>query len=509
MKYILVSGGVVSGLGKGVTASCLGAALQACGLRVTAVKIDPYLNVDAGGMSPLEHGECFVLADGGETDLDLGNYERTMGVSLTSDHNLTTGKLYSRVLARERRGDYLGKTVQMVPHLTDAIQAWLERVAALPPHGSGAPPDVCLVELGGTVGDMEGGVYLEALRQLRHRVGGDCFFHVHVTLVPEVAGGEPKSKPTQHSLAALRAAGLHADLLALRSRRALPRELVAKICRASTLPYGRVVNLPDVRSLYRVPGALLEGGAVAAALEGLRLNCMPPDALPDWDRLAALDEAGPPLRVALVGKYTAHADAYLSVREALRHAALARGRRLELVPVDCETDRSWDDALRGCSAAVVPGGFGARGFERLVDFCGWADRRGLATLGICLGMQAMVVREARASGLAGANSTEVDPDTPHPVVDLVRGVEARGAGGNMRLGAQPDDPDRERYRHRYDVRAEVATNLVGLQCRARGGVLYEVRGRRDHTYVGVQYHPEFRSSPGCPHRLFLQLLRGV
>lgn len=287
MKYVVITGGVVSGLGKGITSSSIGVLLRACGLNVTSIKIDPYLNTDAGTMSPYEHGECYVLDDGGESDLDLGNYERFLGVTLTKDHNITTGKMYAHVIAKERRGDYLGKTVQVVPHITDAIQDWIERVAAIPVDGTKHIPDVCLIELGGTVGDIESMVYLEALRQLQYRVGGDNFCLVHVSLVPSVGvSGEQKSKPTQHGVRELRAAGLNPDLIACRSAKALERPSVEKISHYSMISSDNVISVYDVSNIYRVPLILLEQRVPSLILSRLRINKMPPKDIPKWRSLA-------------------------------------------------------------------------------------------------------------------------------------------------------------------------------------------------------------------------------
>jgi CTP synthase len=553
MKYVLVTGGVVSGLGKGVCASSLGLLLKKqCGLRVTAVKIDPYLNVDAGTMSPAEHGECYVLDDGGEADLDLGNYERFLDVTLTRDHNLTTGKLYQELLRRERRGDFLGRTVQVVPHLTDAVQDWVASVARRPVDGGDLEPEVCMIELGGTVGDIESMPFVEALRQFQFRVGRGNFAVVHVSLVPSLgAAGEQKTKPTQHGVQALRQAGLSCNLLACRCDRPLGDAARAKLASFCHVPPPCVLSMHDVSNTWRVPLLLADQGAHTLLLEQLGLpttNQDPPphqaplqDPLQHWrvqlaDRWDALlaDGGCPGVRVALVGKYTGLSDAYLSVVKALQHACLESRLRLQLLWVDaCGLEEARGEgeawaALRSADGVLVPGGFGGRGVEGMVLAARHARTGRVPYLGICLGMQVAVIEFARQS-LEGANSVEFQADTPHPVVVAMPDVSSAEKGGTMRLGLRrtllrPGSVTaglyggaaavQERHRHRYEVNPRHVDWLERRGLRFVGkdplGVRMEVVELDAHPfYVACQFHPEFRTRPGRPAPLFLGFVRAA
>lgn len=545
MKYVLVTGGVVSGLGKGITASSIGVLLKGCGLSVTSIKIDPYLNKDAGTMSPYEHGEVFVLADGGEADLDLGNYERFLGTTLTKDHNLTTGKAYDQVITRERRGDYLGKTVQVVPHVTDAIQDWIRTAAAIPVDSDGSTPDVCIIELGGTVGDIESMVFLEALRQFRFHVGSDNLCQVHVSLTPILgAVGEPKSKPTQHSVRELRAAGLAPDLIVCRSSVPLNRAVIEKISLFCMVPSSHVVSVHDVPSLYHVPQLLLDQRVPSMVLNCLKLNVMPPANLSqEWQDLVKTVDilqsgARPSVKVALVGKYTGLKDSYLSVLKAIHHACLRVGINDEVVWVDASSleiqareeepedyAKAWAD-LKASDCILIPGGFGTRGVEGKILAAQYARENKVPYLGICLGMQVAVIEYARhVLGKKHGNSTEFDEETPEPIVVYMPEVPQGQLGGTMRLGSRVTHIQEgslaqelyaghtevwERHRHRYEVNPEVVAELEGKGLVFSGKddegkrmEIIELSNAAHPFYFGCQFHPEFQSHPLNPSPPFM------
>ncbi|XP_031494596.1 uncharacterized protein LOC116260409 [Nymphaea colorata] len=546
MKYVLVSGGVVSGLGKGVLASSIGVVLKSCGLRVTAIKIDPYLNTDAGTMSPFEHGEVFVLDDGGEVDLDLGNYERFLDVKLTRDNNITTGKIYQSVIDKERRGDYLGKTVQVVPHITDAIQEWIERVAMIPVDGEKGPADVCVIELGGTIGDIESMPFVEALRQLSNRVGSGNFCLVHVSLVPVVSAvGEQKTKPTQHSVQELRGFGLVPNILACRSFKPLEGNVKEKLSQFCHIPANNILTIYDVSNIWHIPLLLRDQKAHEAILKGLNLigDAKKP-ALEQWAaRAERCDEFSSPVRIAMVGKYTGLSDAYLSVLKALLHASVECSRKLVvewIAATDLEdaTARKAPDAyeaawnvLKNVDGILVPGGFGDRGVQGKILAAKYARENQVPYLGICLGMQIAVVEFARSIlGLQDANSTEFDPDTKCPCVIFMPEGSKTHLGGTMRLGSrrtyfQVADCITaklyknaryvdERHRHRYEVNPDM---IDKLECAGLSFVGKDESGKRmeiielpSHPFfVGVQFHPEFKSRPGKPSAVFLGLIRAA
>nr|XP_027087074.1 CTP synthase-like isoform X1 [Coffea arabica]XP_027087075.1 CTP synthase-like isoform X1 [Coffea arabica]XP_027089068.1 CTP synthase-like isoform X1 [Coffea arabica]XP_027089069.1 CTP synthase-like isoform X1 [Coffea arabica] len=543
MKYVLVTGGVVSGLGKGVTASSIGLILKACGLRVTSIKIDPYLNTDAGTMSPFEHGEVFVLDDGGEVDLDLGNYERFLDIKLTCDNNITTGKIYQSVIDKERRGDYLGKTVQVVPHITDAIQEWIERVAAIPVDGIEGPADVCVIELGGTIGDIESMPFIEALGQFSYRVGAGNFCLVHVSLVPVLnVVGEQKTKPTQHSVRGLRSQGLMPNILACRSTKELEVQVKDKLSQFCHVPFENIITLYDVSNIWHVPLLLKDQKAHEAILKVLDLKgvaCEP--ALGEWTARAKFcDKLHEPVRIAMVGKYTGLSDSYLSVLKALLHASVACRRKLYIdwVPasdLEIATAQENPDAyrsawslLKGADGVLVPGGFGDRGVEGKILAAKYARENRKPYLGICLGMQTAVIEFARSVlGMQDANSTEFNAHTRNPCVIFMPEGSKTHMGGTMRLGSrrtyfQVKDCKSaklygnrsfvdERHRHRYEVNPEMVPLLedAGLCFTGKDetGRRMEIVELPQHPYfIGVQFHPEFKSRPGKPSAVFLGLI---
>ncbi|XP_024020171.1 CTP synthase [Morus notabilis] len=543
MKYVLVTGGVVSGLGKGVTASSIGLLLKACGLRVTSIKIDPYLNTDAGTMSPFEHGEVFVLDDGGEVDLDLGNYERFLDIKLTRDNNITTGKIYQSVIDRERKGDYLGKTVQVVPHITDAIQEWIERAAQMPVDGKPGPADVCVIELGGTIGDIESMPFIEALGQFSYRVGAGNFCLIHVSLVPVLnVVGEQKTKPTQHSVRGLRSLGLIPHLLACRSTTALDENVKVKLSQFCHVPRENIITLYDVPNIWHIPLLLRDQKAHEAIFKVLNLQSIAtePD-LEEWTSRAELaDLLHEPVRIAMVGKYTGLSDSYLSVLKALLHASVAQRKKLFvdwIAACDLEdaTAKENPDAykaawklLKGADGVLVPGGFGDRGVQGKILAAKYARENRIPYLGICLGMQIAVIELARSIlGLKDANSTEFDPQTKNPCVIFMPEGSKTHMGGTMRLGSrrtffQTMDCKSaklygnktfvdERHRHRYEVNPEMVGRLekAGLSFTAKdiSGRRMEIVELRNHPYyIGAQFHPEFKSRPGKPSALFSGLI---
>jgi len=452
MKYIVVTGGVVSGLGKGITISSIGRLLKLSGVRVTAIKIDPYLNVDAGTMSPFEHGETFVLDDGGETDLDLGNYERFLDVTLTKQHNITSGKVYQEVLMRERRGDYLGKTVQIVPHSTDLVQDWIREVAKTPVDGSGFEPDVCLIEVGGTVGDIESMVFLEALRQFQFREGRDNILFIHVSLVPVLGSvGEQKTKPTQHSVKELRAIGLSPDLVVCRSSSLLSDSTKSKLSTFCDVLPNHVFSVCDVSNIYHVPLILAQQNIHSIIKSHFSLSIMTstPE-LNNWRTMAVgIDKTTEEVSIGIVGKYNGLSDAYLSVMKALTHSCIFLGLTLKISWVDAseledgtahknpEKHKAAWDVLKGVDGILVPGGFGSRGVEGKILATQWARENKKPFLGVCLGMQAIVIDYARnVLQMRDANSTEFDDTTPHPVVIFMPEINHAMMGGTMRLGAR-------------------------------------------------------------------------
>ena len=543
MRYVVVTGGVLSGLGKGVTASSMGVLLKSAGLRVTSVKIDPYLNVDAGTMSPFEHGEVFVLDDGGEVDLDLGNYERFLDIALTRDNNITTGKVYAAVVERERRGDYLGKTVQVIPHITNEIQEWIERVAHVSSDGDNGAPDVCVIELGGTVGDIESAPFVEALRQFQFRVGRENICFVHVSLVPVMGPvGEQKTKPTQHTVKELRGLGIIPDILVCRSAKPLQDDTRAKLAAFCHVSEDAVVSAHDVSNIYRVPMMLEEQG-VSGVLSGLFGFELPSERplLDDWKAMAdRVDNPAEEVRIATVGKYTGLSDSYLSVIKALQHSSYAVGRKLvidwiESTDLDDQTASADPEAhaaawelLSGADGVLVPGGFGIRGIEGKIKAAGYARENNVPYLGVCLGLQVATIEFCRnVLGMEGANSTEFDEDTPPPAVVFMPEISKTHMGGTMRLGTKPTpflvddckmrrlyggaDHVDERHRHRYEVNPDFIEQIeeAGLKYVGKDetGQRCEIMELDGHPYfVGTQYHPEFKSRPGRPSPPFLGLL---
>jgi CTP synthase len=519
-RYVFITGGVVSSLGKGITAASLGRLLKARGLKVGVVKLDPYINVDPGTMSPFQHGEVFVTEDGAETDLDLGHYERFIDENTSRLSNATAGAVYDHVIRKERRGDYLGSTVQVIPHITDEIKRRILRVA------EAAEIDVVLVEIGGTIGDIESLPFLEAIRQLRNQVGRDHVMYVHVTLVPMIeAAGELKTKPTQHSVNELRRIGITPDVVVCRSAQPLSRELRAKIALFADLEPEAIITAEDARNIYRVLLALRAQRFDDLVVDRFGLAAPAPD-LTEWTALAErVDALDGPVRIAIVGKYVQLQDAYLSVVEALRHGGIEHGHEVELDFVDAEnlSRAEAQGRLALADGVLIPGGFGVRGIEGKIAAARYAREQGVPFLGVCLGMQVAVIEYARSvCGMEGANSTEFDPETPHPIVDLLpEQKDVRDKGGTMRLGAEPVAIRRdtrawaaygrelvyERHRHRYEV-----SNVLRPQLEAAGLVVSATFPRKDLVeivelpehpfYVASQFHPEFKSRPTRPAPLF-------
>ncbi len=530
-KYIFVTGGVVSSLGKGLAASSIGCLLEARGIKINMMKFDPYLNVDPGTMSPFQHGEVFVTDDGAETDLDLGHYERFTHARLSRDNNLTTGRIYEQIITKERRGDYLGKTVQVIPHVTNEIKNAMRKVAA--------DCEVLIVEIGGTVGDIESLPFLEAIRQMRQDLGRDNTLFVHVTLIPWIAAArELKTKPTQHSVKEMLSIGIQPDILLCRSDRAVPREMRAKIALFCNVQENAVIAARDVASIYEVPLTFAAEGVDALVLELLRIDAPAPD-LTRWQEVVRrayhpADEVS----IAIVGKYVEFEDSYKSLKEALVHGALAHNLKLKATWVEAEglethdppigdapgkPNRDYESQLAGFDGILVPGGFGKRGIEGMLNAIRYARESGTPFFGICLGMQTACIEYARnVCGLAGANSGEFDPATPHRIIYKLReltGVEEMG--GTMRLGAwacklEPGSlaaraygttEISERHRHRYEFNREYEPVLTGAGLRLTGttpdATYVEIVEIPTHPFfLACQFHPEFKSKPLEPHPIF-------
>ncbi len=523
-KYIFVTGGVVSSLGKGIAAASIGCLLESRGLRVNLQKFDPYLNVDPGTMSPFQHGEVFVTDDGAETDLDLGHYERFTHAPLTQSNNLTSGRIYEQIISRERRGDYLGKTVQVIPHVTNEIKAAARKVALIP--GQDQPVDVVIVEIGGTVGDIESLPFLEAIRQLRHELGRDNTAFVHVTLVPWIAAAqELKTKPTQHSVKELRALGIQPDILLCRTERELPQEMKEKIALFCDVDVEAVISARDVGSVYEVPLDFAEQGVDEIVLRVLKIDA-PARNLGKWTSMVErMKNPSGEVHIGLVGKYVEYEDSYKSLKEALLHGALAHGLRVNISWIE-SANLTWPackEELSQFDGILVPGGFGKRGVEGMLHAIRYARENKVPYFGICLGMQTLVIEYARnVCGIALANSTEFDPATPDRVIYKLR--ELKGIdelGGTMRLGAYQCQlkessfareaygvPEiSERHRHRYEFNRDYEKVLTENGLRLTGetpdGIYVEICELEDHPwFLGCQFHPEFKSKPLEPHPLF-------
>ncbi|MCR4906771.1 MAG: CTP synthase [Clostridiales bacterium] len=520
-KYIFVTGGVVSGLGKGITAASLGRLLKARGLKVAAQKLDPYINVDPGTMSPYQHGEVYVTEDGAETDLDLGHYERFIDEDLNRFSNLTTGKVYWNVLNKERRGEYLGSTVQVIPHVTNEIKDFIYSV------GRHSSADVVITEIGGTIGDIEGQPFIEAARQVSLEVGRENCLFIHVTLVPYLSGSdEHKSKPTQHSVKELQGMGVHPDVIVLRCDRPLEESIFKKISLFCNVPEDCVIENITVPSLYEAPLMLEKSNFSGVVCRELGISAPEPD-LAEWRSMVGkIRTCADTVKIALVGKYVALHDAYLSVAEALRHAGYALGAEVKIDWIDSETltEENAAEILGSADGIIVPGGFGGRGIDGMIAAAKYAREAGKPYFGICLGMQIMVIEAARnLCGIADAHSGEFDADTPHKVIDFMPGQSDEIAkGGTLRLGAYPCEirpgttMERcygtrhitERHRHRYEVNNDYrdALSAAGLTLSGLSpdNALVETAEYTERPFhVGVQYHPEFKSRPNRPHPLFL------
>ena len=526
-KYIFVTGGVVSSVGKGISVASIGRLLKSQGVSVSVQKLDPYLNVDPGTMSPYQHGEVFVTKDGSETDLDLGHYERFIDIELTASSNVTAGQIYGVVIGKERRGSYLGGTIQTVPHVTNEIKEHIFNLA------NESQADVVVVEVGGTVGDIEGLPFLEAIRQVRNDVGRDNVFYIHVTLLPYIlATGELKTKPTQHSVKELRSIGIQPDAIIARSDYPVPESIKDKIALFCDVPRNAVIALPTVDNIYYVPLILEEAGLAEILGDRFELNYQE-GTMSEWRQLTArISEPKKNVSIAIVGKYADLPEAYISVKEAIYHAALYHNRIVEISWIHSEDiEKMGPDALLSTvQGIVVPGGFGPRGIEGIIETANYARTHQVPYLGLCLGMQLMVVDYARdVLHLAGANSTEFDPETQHPVISMMeeqRGI--RDMGGTMRLGEYPcqlvegtrahhayrKEIVHERHRHRYEYNNLYRESLIAAGLQPSGvspdGTLVEISEITDHPFmVGVQFHPEFRSRPNRPHPLFAGLMEVV
>jgi CTP synthase len=520
-KFIFVTGGVLSSLGKGVTSASIGAILEGMGYRITLQKLDPYLNVDPGTMSPYQHGEVYVTEDGAETDLDLGHYERFTNAVMTKDNNVTAGKVYFNVISRERRGDYLGTTVQVIPHITEEIKALIKKVAK--------DTDVVIVEIGGTVGDIEGLPFLEAVRQLSLELGRGNYMFIHVTYVPYIkTAGELKTKPTQHSVKELRAIGIQPDAIICRADRDLPKGIKAKIALFSNVEEEAVISAPDLDCIYDLPIKFKEEGLDRIVAERLDLEYRETN-LSKWKKIVSIiRNTDQQVDVAIIGKYVELRDAYKSIIEALTHGGIANRVRVNILWKSAE---SFDpEELLGADAILVPGGFGERGTQGKIEALRIGRENGIPTFGICLGMQLMAVEFARnVLGLKEANSTEFDPDTPYPVIDLMEDQKyIDRLGGTMRLGAYPcvlqegtkareiygRERVQERHRHRYEFnnrfRKLFEDHGMVFSGLSPDGRLVEIMELKDHPwYIGCQFHPEFKSKPFDPHPLFVSFIRAA
>ena len=540
-KFVFVTGGVVSSLGKGIAAASLAAILESRGLKVTLIKLDPYINVDPGTMSPFQHGEVFVTDDGAETDLDLGHYERFIETRMKQANNFTTGRIYQSVLEKERRGDYLGKTVQVIPHVTNEIQEFIKRGAGI---GTPDAVQVAICEIGGTVGDIESLPFLEAVRQLSLKLGPNNSAFVHLSYLPWIAAaGELKTKPTQHTVQKLREIGIQPDALLCRADRAIPQDEKEKISLFTNVPLWGVISMPDVDTIYKVPRLLHEQGLDGLICDKLRLNTRPAN-LQRWDSLVhKINHPKGSVRIAMVGKYVDLSDSYKSVNEALRHAGLVNGVQVQISYIDSETltAQTVAEHLAGFDGVLVPGGFGSRGVEGKICAARYARESKTPYLGICLGMQVATIEYARhKAGLKNANSTEFDAHTPEPVIALIDewedadgSIQKRDAqsdlGGTMRLGAQTSDVQpgtlahqiygdtvTERHRHRYEANTKYLDKL------REAGLVISALTQREHLteiielpqsehpwFIGVQFHPEFKSTPWAGHPLFNAFIRAA
>lgn len=540
-KFVFVTGGVVSSLGKGIAAASLAAILESRGLKVTLIKLDPYINVDPGTMSPFQHGEVFVTDDGAETDLDLGHYERFIETRMKQANNFTTGRIYQSVLEKERRGDYLGKTVQVIPHVTNEIQEFIKRGAGI---GTPDAVQVAICEIGGTVGDIESLPFLEAVRQLSLKLGPNNSAFVHLSYLPWIAAaGELKTKPTQHTVQKLREIGIQPDALLCRADRAIPQDEKEKISLFTNVPLWGVISMPDVDTIYKVPRLLHEQGLDGLICDKLRLNTSPAN-LQRWDSLVhKINHPKGSVHIAMVGKYVDLSDSYKSVNEALRHAGLVNGVRVQISYIDSETltAQTVAERLAGFDGVLVPGGFGSRGVEGKICAARYARESKTPYLGICLGMQVATIEYARhKAGLKNANSTEFDAHTPEPVIALIDewedadgSIQKRDAqsdlGGTMRLGAQTSDVQpgtlahqiygdtvTERHRHRYEANTKYLDKL------REAGLVISALTQREHLteiielpqsehpwFIGVQFHPEFKSTPWAGHPLFNAFIRAA
>ena len=526
VKYIIVTGGVLSGLGKGVTASSTGLLLQCAGYKVTAVKIDPYLNVDAGTMNPYEHGEVFVMTDGAEVDLDLGNYERFLKCNLTSDHNITTGKVFKKVIEKERRGDYLGQTVQIIPHIVREIVDGIKSAA------KNAKADVCVIELGGTVGDIESMPFMEAARLLGREEGRDNVMFIHTTLVPVVGSvGEQKTKPTQHSVKELQGLGIRPDVIVGRSDNKLDEDIASKIAFFADIPREAVISAPDAKTIYEVPLIFLEQKVPELIEKRLGLKTKKPD-VKEWkDFVNRITNGGDEVEVAIIGKYTALKDSYISHEETLRYAGAVLGCKVKIRWIEAPDleDSGSTDNLKGVDGVIVPGGFGKRGSEGKIMAAGWARENKIPYLGVCFGFQLATVEFARnVLGLKGANSSELDSDGKHSVVDILPEQEGvKDMGATMRLGdhevkVEPGIAKElygsnvifERHRHRYEINPNYIEQIESKGMKYTGrdssGRRMEILELEGHPYfVASQFHPEFKSRPDAPSPLHLGLVKAA
>ena len=526
VKYIIVTGGVLSGLGKGVTSSSAGLLLQCAGYKVTAVKIDPYLNVDAGTMNPYEHGEVFVMTDGAEVDLDLGNYERFLKCNLTRDHNITTGKVFKKVIEKERRGDYLGQTVQIIPHIVREIVDGIKNAA------KNAKADICVIELGGTVGDIESMPFMEAARLLGREEGRNNVMFIHTTLVPVVgAVGEQKTKPTQHSVKELQGLGIRPDVIVGRSDNRLDEDIASKIAFFADIPREAVISAPDAKTIYEVPLIFLEQKFPELIEKRLGLKTKKPDVKKWRDFVNRITNGGEEVEVAIIGKYTALKDSYISHEETLRYAGAVLGCKVKIRWIEAPDleDSGSTDSLKGVDGVIVPGGFGKRGSEGKIMAAGWARENEIPYLGVCFGFQLATVEFARnVLGLKGANSSELDSDGKYSVVDILPEQEGvKDMGATMRLGAHKvkvkpgiakdlygSDVIFERHRHRYEINPnyieQIESKGMKYTGRDNSGRRMEILELEEHPYfVASQFHPEFKSRPDAPSPLHLGLVKAA